>query len=118
MDDLPLPPPEGDKTSVREEIQPLARLCRESFKKPLLFVMPAKAGIQKTLKQLDSRFRGNGSVVGFMRQANISPINESFAPCITDSLNHPFVHSVNSVVFFNELNELCQLKRKERGNGL
>jgi len=44
----------------------------ESFEKYPLFVIPAKAGIQKVLKGLDSCFRRNDDLPSFGRNSKLS----------------------------------------------
>ncbi|MBU4582922.1 MAG: hypothetical protein KKH02_11010, partial [Proteobacteria bacterium] len=47
---------------------------RESFEKNPCFVIPAKAGIQKILKRLDYRLRGNDDLERIRRNSKVSPV--------------------------------------------
>ena len=49
--------------------------CSETFENLPSFVIPAKAGIHKTLKGLDSCFRRNDDLLGFGRNSKVSKNN-------------------------------------------
>jgi len=57
----------------------LLEIRRETFEKYPYFVIPAKAGIQKVLKGMDSCFRRNDDLPNFRSNSKLSKI-ETYVP--------------------------------------